>query len=102
MRVTILLFLFIISIYTNSQNLKSGGVLKPEQAIMDIRHYTIALDVNPTEKSINGYTEIDFNLLQPTNSLLFDFWHGLTISQIWINGKTQTYTHTDDDYVKIP
>ncbi|HET6766015.1 MAG TPA: hypothetical protein VFH08_01405, partial [Chitinophagaceae bacterium] len=72
-----LLFFFM---NVNSQDLKSGGVLKPEQAIMDIRHYTVALDINPTEKSIKGYTEIDFNLLQPTSNLLFDFWHGLTIS----------------------
>jgi hypothetical protein len=62
----------------------------------------VALEVNPNEKSINGYTEIDLNLLQPTNYLLFDFWHGLTISQLWVNGKTQTYTHTNDDYIKIP
>ena len=101
MRISIFLFLLITSIYTNSQNLKSGGVLKPEQANMDIRHYTIALDVIPNEQSINGYTEIDLNLLQPTNILLFDFWHGLRISQLWVNGKTQSYTHTDDDYIKI-
>jgi len=102
MRISILLFLFLTFIYTNSQNLKSGGVLKPEQAIMDIRHYTVALDVDPTQKSINGYTEIDLNLLKPTNNLLFDFWHGLKISQLWVNGKVQTYTHTNDDYIKIP
>ena len=95
-------FVFILfSITIKAQNLKSGGVLKPEQAIMDIRHYTVALEVNPTDKSINGYTEIDFNLSKPTNNLLFDFWHGLTISQLWVNGKTQTYTHTNDDYIKI-
>ena len=102
MRNSIFLCLLIFSIYANAQNLKSGGVLKPEQAIMDIRHYTVALDVDPNDKSINGYTEIDLNLLKPTNNLLFDFWHGLTISQLWVNGKTQTFTHTNDDYIKIP
>src|SRR6187401_1163186 len=102
MRNSIFLSLLILSIYAISQNLKSGGVLKPEQAIMDIRHYTVALDVDPTEKSINGYTEIDLNLLKPTSNLLFDFWHGLKISQVWVNGKPQTYTHTNDNYIKIP
>ena len=97
-----LLYVIFFSVHSYSQNLKSGGVLKPEQAIMDIRHYTIALDVDPEQKSINGYTEIDFNLLQPSSNLLFDFWHGLTISQLWVNGKTQTFTHTNDDYIKIP
>jgi aminopeptidase N len=101
MRILIITSLFLISFFANAQNLKSGGVLKPEQAIMDIRHYTVALEVNPTEKSINGYTEIDFNLLKSTNFLLFDFWHGLTISQLWVNGKIQKFDHTQDDYIKI-
>ena len=101
MRKLSILVFFLFSITAKSQNLKSGGVLKPEQAIMDIRHYTIALDVNPVERSINGYTEIDLDLLKPTNILLFDFWHGLTIRQLWINGKTQNFTHSKDDYIKI-
>jgi aminopeptidase N len=97
-------FLFLSTTFTFSlfaQNLKSGGVLKPEQANMDIRHYTLILDVDPQQKSINGYTEIDFNLLKPSNYLLFDFWHGLKISQLWVNGKTQNFEHTNDDYIKI-
>jgi aminopeptidase N len=102
MRISLLLLSSLLILNLSAQNLKSGGVLKPEQAIMDIRHYTIVLDVDPQQKSINGYTEIDFNLLKPTSNLLFDFWHGLTINQLWINGKTQTYTHTNDDYIKIP
>jgi len=102
MRKQLLFLLALASLNTHAQNLKSGGVLKPEQAIMDIRHYTVALDVDPNEKSINGYTEIDLILSKPTNNLLFDFWHGLKISQLWVNGKTQTYTHTNDDYIKIP
>lgn len=101
MRILFFLMLFSICINSNSQNLKSGGKLKPEQAIMDIRHYTLSLDVDPLQKSINGYTEIDFNLLKPTNNLLFDLWHGLTISRVWVNGKIQNFTHTDDDLVKI-
>ena len=102
MRNLSILSLLLFSLTVNSQDLKSGGILKPEQAIMDIRHYTVALDVDPSKKSINGYTEIDLNLLQRTNNLLFDFWHGLKISQLWVNGKIQTYTHTNDDYIKIP
>ena len=101
MRIPIFLLSVILFPDLSAQNLKSGGVLKPEQAIMDIRHYTVALDVDPQQKSINGSTEIDFNLLKSTNYLLFDFWHGLTISQLWVNGKTQNYTHTSDDYIKI-
>src|SRR6187401_818329 len=101
MRNSIFLSLLILSIYAIAQNLKSGGVLKPEQGIMDIRQYTVALDIDPKEKSINGYTEIDLDLLKPTNNLLFDFWHGLKISQLWVNGKTQAFTHSENDLLTI-
>lgn len=99
---TILSFVLLIAAFSNTaQNLKSGGRLKPEQAIMDIRHYTVALDVDPTQKTINGYTEIDLNLSQATDLLLFDFWHGLTVSQVWVNGKTNNFTHGNDDLIRI-
>ncbi len=101
MRILLLFFLATFTLAVTAQNLKSGGKLKPEQAIMDIRHYTIALDVDPEQQSINGYTEIDLNLSQPANSLLFDFWHGLSVSQVWVNNKQTNYTHSDDDLVKI-
>jgi len=90
-----------LTIPMSAQNLKSGGVLKPEQAIMDIRHYTIALDVDPENKSIAGYTEIDLDLMQPTQVLLFDLWHGLTISEILVNGKKEPFTHGEDDLIRI-
>jgi len=101
MRIIILLVTPFIAFVIQAQNLKSGGKLKPEQAIMDIRHYTIALDVDPIQKTINGYTEIDLNLLKPSAGLLFDLWHGLTIAQVLVNGKTTPFTHTTDDLVKI-
>lgn len=100
MRLLTILFLF-IAISVLGQNLKSGGALKPDQAIMDIRHYTIALDVDPDQKAINGYTEIDLILTSPTDHLLFDFWHGLTVSNVWVNGKTKTFNHSTDDLIRI-
>ncbi len=101
MRTILSFILLVTSICAAAQNLKSGGKLKPEQAIMDIRHYTVALDVDPEQKTINGYTETDLILSQSTNSLLFDLWHGLTVNQVWVNGKSGNFTHTDDDLLKI-
>lgn len=96
-----LLFCLFFCTTISAQNLRSGGKLKPEQAIMDIRHYTIVLDVDPVQQSINGYTEIDLVLSKQTDMLLFDFWHGLTISKIWVNGKEEKFLHTEDDLIKI-
>jgi len=64
MKNLLVLFLFplVISL-AKAQNpdtvLTNGGKLKPEQAIMDVRHYSIALNVDFSQKSIEGYTTID-------------------------------------------
>lgn len=101
MRIVIFLMACIGLCTGQAQDLKSGGKIKPEQAIMDIRHYTVSLDVDPSAKTISGYTEIDFILLKPSSVILFDFWHGLTTSKVWINGTEQSFVHTDDDLIRI-
>lgn len=68
---------------------------------MDIRHYTIALDVNPTSKTIKGYTEIDLNLSTAAPELWIDLWHEMKVEQVLVNGKKETFDHTADDLLKI-
>src|SRR6267154_2194993 len=85
-----------------SQNLKSGGTLKPEQAIMDIRHYAITLDIDPQKKYIKGSTEIDLILTQATQALLFDLWHNYTVNQVMVNGKSTPFQQGEDDLILIP
>ncbi len=101
MRIILLLLSCFLYAALTAQNLKSGGVLKPVQANMDIRHYTVALEVDPVKKTINGYTEIDLNLLKPSADLLFDLWHGLTISKVWVNGKEASFVHNQQDLVSM-
>jgi aminopeptidase N len=101
MRILPILLICFIGHATHAQDLRSGGKLKPEQANMDIRHYTLSLDVDPGQKTIHGYTEIDLNLLKSSSTILLDLWHGLTISQVWVNGKKTPYTHTKEDLVNI-
>jgi aminopeptidase N len=71
-----------------------GGKLKPEQANMDILHYTISLTVNIPDKTIGGYTTIDLLLKQPATVLLFDLMDSLTVEKVWVNGKTAAFTHS--------
>jgi aminopeptidase N len=70
-----------------------GGKLKPEQAIMDVRHYTISLAVDIPAKSIAGYTIIDLITSEPTQKLLFDLMDDYTVSGVWVNGKTASFDH---------
>ena len=59
MRILFFLLSCIFYFQLPAQNLKSGGVLKPEQAIMDIRHYGLTLDVDPLQKTINLISGMD-------------------------------------------
>lgn len=96
MRPYILLLVLNFSLTLYAQNLKSGGILKPEQALMDIRHYYIALDVDPSQQTINGYTEITLVTSQSTSVLLFDLVNLLTVRKVWVNKKEQKFTHEKD------
>ncbi|MBL0336863.1 MAG: M1 family metallopeptidase [Chitinophagaceae bacterium] len=78
----------------------SGGKLNPLQAIMDIRHYTIALDVDIQHQQINGYTTIDLLLSRSTDTLLFDFVHLLTVTKITVNNTTSPF-YQKGDYIFI-
>jgi aminopeptidase N len=76
--------------------LSSGGKLNPLQAIMDVRHYTISLEVDIDKKSIQGFTEIDVLLSKPSDTLLFDLVHLLTVQKITVNNKAVQFQHQND------
>ncbi len=101
MKLLLLFLCVIIAAPSFSQNLRSGGALKPEQAIMDIRHYTVALNVDPEKQSLDGYTEIDLRLSSASPILIFDLWHGLTVQQVWVNGNKEPFVHSENDLLTI-
>ncbi|MCX6298354.1 MAG: M1 family metallopeptidase [Bacteroidetes bacterium] len=85
----------------NAQNrdisyLSSGGKLNPLQAIMDIRHYTIALDVNIENKTIEGSTEVEILLSKSTDTLLLDLVHLLSVHKVKVNNKPVSFEHKND------
>lgn len=84
-----------------AQNLRSGGPLKPEQAIIDIRHYTINLAVNPSDQSIKGSTSITLRLSEPSPVILLDFWHGLTTDAVEVNKRAVAFEHTTQDLLRV-
>lgn len=101
MKSSLVALFFIASILSFGQNLRSGGALKPEQAIMDIRHYTIALEVDPQARSIKGYTEIDLILSTSSPVLLLDLWHGMKVDQVTVQGKKEIFNHSENDLLSI-
>ena len=93
MRISFLSLLLFCTFFTQAQQIISGGPLKPEQANMDIRHYTLSLRVDPDAQRISGYTEISFLLLQPANSILLDLVQQMKVEKITLDGKQVSFSH---------
>jgi aminopeptidase N len=104
--ITLLIFLLQYS-FVFSQNddninsrdilyLTSGGKLIPQQAIMDIRHYSIALEVDMVKQSISGSTEVSLNLSKKTDTLLLDLIHLYTVTKVIVNNKPAKFYQHDD------
>jgi len=96
MKKNVIFFALFICNYLHAQTLTNGGKLKAEQAIMDIRHYTIALNVDFTEKSIKGYTIIDVIMAQPTKVLLFDLLEPLQVDSLFVNNKKTSFVYKNN------
>lgn len=97
-------FLFILCmpfslLWSQSRNTNfetSGGPQDPLQSIMDIRHYTLALDVDVEQKKISGYTVIDLILSQPTDTLLFNLAHQMVVKKITVANKSAVFLQQSD------
>ncbi len=105
MKYIVIIFLITIASSVTAQNrdisyMTSGGKLKPLQANMDVRHCTLALDVDIPSESIKGFTEIDFILANPTDTLLFDLVNFLTVTKVSAAKKIKTF-YQDKDLIYI-
>ena len=76
--------------------MSSGGKLHPLQANMDIRHYTIILDVDIDKKTIFGSTEIDMILSKPADTILLDLVYLLKVEKVKANDKQVNFQHVKD------
>lgn len=92
----LILIILATSLAIAQGNWTSGGKLKPLQAIMDIQHYTIALNVDPAKKRIDGHTIIDFKLLAKSKVLLFDLVAHYAVESVEVNGEAAEFKHDVD------
>jgi aminopeptidase N len=63
---------------------------------MDIRHYTIVLTVDINNKKIEGSTDIELILSKPTDTLLLDLVHLLTVYKIKVNNVPESFVQAND------
>jgi aminopeptidase N len=97
--ITMLLAMVTTSLVAQQEDLtylSSGGKLKPLQAIMDIRHYDVTLDVDISNKTIQGNTLVTMNLSTSTDTILLDLVHLLKVNKILVNKKAVSFEQKDD------
>ena len=81
---------------TDLSYVTSGGVLNPIQANMDIRHYTLALDVDIPARSFKGTVTVEMILGQNADTIQLDLVHTLKVGRIKVNDKMVAFSQTDD------
>ncbi len=70
-----------------------GGKLKPVQANMDIKQYSIHIQVDILGKKVSGYTIIKCYLKEATHEILFDLMDSMKVSEVSVDDKKVSFTH---------
>lgn len=86
---------------TDIGKLSSGSKLKPVQANMDIRKYSLNLDVDIANKFIKGNTTVNLQLKNTADTILLDLIQHYNIETIKVDGKPVSFDHKDEKiYIK--
>lgn len=64
------------------------GSVTPERAWWDLRHYHLSLNVSPELKSIKGWNEIRFVVLEPSTRMQIDLQEPLKVTRV-LHGETE-------------
>ncbi|HEX6813416.1 MAG TPA: M1 family metallopeptidase [Planctomycetota bacterium] len=65
----------------------SGGVLRPDQACYDVKHYTLAIDVDPERKAIDGKLTMKAAWTADSPQLALDLDKALEVCSVTLNGE---------------
>jgi aminopeptidase N len=81
----------------NLSYITSGGKLKPLQAIMDIRHYSLSINLDIPSKSFEASNEIKVSMSRPSDTFLFDLVHVLKITSVSVDGQSAKFSQKQDE-----
>lgn len=75
--------------FTRKDSLQGG--LRPERTCFDVLRYDLNIKINPDEKSIVGYNNITFKVVNKTSKIQFDLFDNMQIDSIIYNSKKLKY-----------
>ena len=80
--------------FTRRDSLQGG--MRFERSCYDVQRYDLNIKINPVERSIVGYNEVTFDVLQNTKKIQLDLFENMTIDSIVFNKKKLTYKRDND------
>ena len=75
--------------FTRKDSLQGG--LRPERTSFNVLRYDLNIKINPGEKSIVGYNDITFKIVENTNRIQLDLFVNMQIDSIVMNAKKLDY-----------
>lgn len=89
-----LLFLVFVKGFTQEFTRKDSlqGGLRFERTCFDVLRYDLNIKINPDEKSIVGFNEITFKVVESTSKIQLDLFDNMLIDSIIYNSKKLNYT----------
>jgi aminopeptidase N len=67
------------------------GGLRTERTYFDVLRYDLNIKINPQEKSIVGFNEISFKVIEHTNKIQLDLFENMRIDSIVFDSQKLTY-----------
>jgi aminopeptidase N len=80
--------------FTRRDSLQGG--LRPERTCYDVQRYDLNIKINPDDKSIVGYNEIAFKVVEKSSKIQVDLFENMQIDSIIHNSKKLDYKRDND------
>ena len=71
--------------FTRRDTLQGG--LRPERTSFDVQRYDLNIKINPDDKSIVGYNDIAFKVVENTSKIQIDLFENMNVDSIVYNNK---------------
>lgn len=75
--------------FTRKDSLQGG--LRPERTSFDVLRYDLNITINPDKKTIVGYNDITFKILENTSRIQLDLFENMQIDSIVMNSEKLNY-----------
>ena len=74
---------------TRKDSLQGG--LRPERTCFDVQHYDLNIKINPEERSVVGYNDVKFKVVNNTSKIQLDLFENMQVDSIVFNSKKLNY-----------